>query len=314
MLKILIFLNCFVITNLLAFSAIAASGTYDEAQIKTIIGSDQSLIIPDGVSVTIDGTWDFTTDVPANFYIEVQGSGSLIFTGNGGSRSQILFSDNQGILIDDTSNSSAISNVDNGGNVRISIGSTTYKGNDFNAIITAGGVGAPVSPLPVEFGYVTATYENDAIIVDWSTISELDSDYFEILLSSNLREFESAGIVSAAGYSSNLLEYSYTFETEYNNVVYIQIKQFDFNGDFSKTSVIPVKIDSKARVNNIYPNPCQDYLMIFNNESDNIIVTDFDGNNVAINMISTNTINTSLLQQGVYYIIIDGEYHRFIVN
>jgi len=66
--------------------------------------------------------------------------------------------------------------------------------------------------LPVVFGDVRAVYNNKQLLIDWTTLSEVNNAYFEIEISTDGKSFNSIGRVQSLakdGNSDGLLHYSF---------------------------------------------------------------------------------------------------------
>ena len=69
-------------------------------------------------------------------------------------------------------------------------------------------------PLPVELiEFQAKDLGNSKSQLNWSTASEVNSDYFEVLRSENGRDFTSIGTVTAAGDSDQTIHYSFQDES-----------------------------------------------------------------------------------------------------
>ena len=64
--------------------------TDTEAEVISCLSSCgcTEIVIPTGVTISMDGDWDLTGEGPITFTI--QGSGSLVFSGAGGSRDELF--------------------------------------------------------------------------------------------------------------------------------------------------------------------------------------------------------------------------------
>ena len=110
------------------------------------------------------------------------------------------------------------------------------------------------SPLPIELVSFEADCEGDDVLISWSTASEKDNDYFTIEKSSDGVLFESIGIVEGAGNSSNLINYSFIDDSRMTQTSYYRVKQTDFDGQFTYSSISAINCSSVDDVS-IYPNP-----------------------------------------------------------
>jgi len=101
------------------------------------------------------------------------------------------------------------------------------------------------STLPVEFLNFNATCDKSKIRIEWVTASETNNDYFTIERSSDAINFQSVGTVQGAGTSNSMVEYTF-FDNSTNNdlLTFYRIKQTDFNGDFSYSSITKIKCEN----------------------------------------------------------------------
>jgi hypothetical protein len=93
--------------------------------------------IPDGVTIDMVDTWDLSNENAITFTI--QDSGSLQFSGNGSKKEELFLASGSSLFVENKNNSMALVQNGGGGQNRITIGSTGFKGNDFPAIIASGG-------------------------------------------------------------------------------------------------------------------------------------------------------------------------------
>jgi len=96
--------------------------------------------------------------------------------------------------------------------------------------------------------------DNNIVGINWSTASEYDNDFFTLERSKNGFDWEEIKLIDGAGTLSQLLNYSYTDRSPYQELSYYRLKQTDFNGDFAYSGIKSVYLSSINDVN-IYPNP-----------------------------------------------------------
>ena len=112
------------------------------------------------------------------------------------------------------------------------------------------------SPLPIELLSSTANCENDKVVIEWSTASEINNDYFSIERSRNAMDWEVIEIVTGAGNSLQEQRYSITDEEYLNEIGYYRIKQTDFNGKEGYLSEFAVECKQQNEFSiSVYPNP-----------------------------------------------------------
>lgn len=126
---------------------------------------------------------------------------------------------------------------------------------------TNGGVRFSTSPFPVTWLDFSGIYKDEKVFLNWSTASETNCDYFEIEKSSNGISFVSTGRVEGAGNSSSMNKYSVIDTDPYDGINYYRLRQVDFNGDFSYSNIIAVKVIGQS-ILSVYPNPAQSYLIV----------------------------------------------------
>ncbi len=119
--------------------------------------------------------------------------------------------------------------------------------------------------LPVTWSSIAVSESREGPLLQWSTSYEKDSDQFEIeRLNPSTNKFEKVGEIEAAGYSTKEVNYEFT-DSRYitNNLIYYRIKQIDYNGEFSFSEIVSIKIDdTDNEVINVYPNPVNNSLYI----------------------------------------------------
>lgn len=103
--------------------------------------------------------------------------------------------------------------------------------------------GSGVVTLPVELSSFNAKRTNKGIQLKWTTVSEKDNNYFEILRSSDGIAFENLSKVLGAGNSSAVKSYSFNDENPLSGTNYYQLNQVDYNGKSSKSKVIAIRSD-----------------------------------------------------------------------
>lgn len=116
---------------------------------------------------------------------------------------------------------------------------------------------APESLLPVELLDFTAEAVDNEVKLSWTTVSELNNDYFEILHSTNGVDFESVGRVEGNGTTNELIKYFMTHSDPSLGDNYYQLKQVDFDGTETLYEIVKVYNDFfRASMDiTVYPNP-----------------------------------------------------------
>ncbi len=125
---------------------------------------------------------------------------------------------------------------------------------------TADSVVINQTPLPVVLESFTATLLNQHAIINWSTSSESNSNYFSVERSTDGLHFSQAGMVFAKGNNSVKSNYSFTDNIAGIQVpvVYYRLNLVDINGKSRYSDIRMVNLsdhqDSKIAITS-YPNP-----------------------------------------------------------
>lgn len=112
--------------------------------------------------------------------------------------------------------------------------------------------------LPVKGLELTATKSGKNVMLNWKTITEINSDHFEIERSIDGRNYEKTGMnVKAAGNSDG--EKQYDIPDDVSNVnaplVYYRVKLLDNKGKYAYSNVATVKLPENGAVIRVLPNP-----------------------------------------------------------
>jgi hypothetical protein len=115
------------------------------------------------------------------------------------------------------------------------------------------------SPLPVTWSSFVAKRVEKAIVLDWKTIQEWNSDRFEIERSVDGQTFNSVGSKKASGNSHVPQQYQFTDSEVSDHITYYyRIRQIDFDEKFDYSSIVAVVANGKPVHWSIWPNPVGD--------------------------------------------------------
>ncbi len=110
-------------------------------------------------------------------------------------------------------------------------------------------------PLPIELLKFEAVAKHGNVLTTWETASETNNDYFVVERSNDLEKFTNVGTVDGAGTSTEHHSYELTDSDPGAGIFYYRLKQFDFDGGYSYSEIVAVKITEVMNEINIYPNP-----------------------------------------------------------
>jgi hypothetical protein len=148
--------------------------------------------------------------------------------------------------------------------------STTAVVTQFGPL-TFGSLSNTVNPLPVELTSFMAAVTPNSVLLNWSTASELNNDFFELQRSATGEKFEKIATVKGAGTVRDRTDYQYEDVTPLYGKNYYRLRQVDFDGQdaYSNVVVADVSIVSASFSASVFPNPGrQDELKFMINTSD----------------------------------------------
>ena len=138
--------------------------------------------------------------------------------------------------------------------------------------------------LPIELMSFTATCDGKSSLVEWTTASEKNNDYFILERSDDAVTFTEIARVAGAGNSLEPLNYTYTDYGIHGGYNYYRLWQVDYDGGRTASDIIDVNcIETEVGAPNVlaYPNPFSGELTLvldnFENRSATIEIFDMLG-------------------------------------
>jgi hypothetical protein len=158
-------------------------------------------------------------------------------------------------------------------------------------------VGGALSPFPITLLDFNAMRAGNDVLLNWSTATETNNDYFEMERSTNAVNFEKLAVVKGAGNSAINRNYSLTdlsaSEIAAGKPLYYRFKQVDFDGRYVYSPIRFVRFDNTE--NNglkLYPNPTPSYLtVVYPSEHDC---------NITISVVNVLGVTVKQLTKAVY--------------
>ena len=168
----------------------------------------------------------------------------------------------------------------------------------------------PAVLMAVEFTQWTATNLEESVLLEWTTASEENNDYFAIERSIDGVTWKVLGNVGGAGTTSATHYYSFEDTKPVSGISYYRLKQVDFNGEYTYSSVKCINRPANAdKMYKAYVNQDIDAFIVQGEEiaACNIEVYNNLGikmTNLSFNPISTDkvVINVGQLPIGTYFI------------
>ncbi|MBL7977712.1 MAG: T9SS type A sorting domain-containing protein [Bacteroidetes Order II. Incertae sedis bacterium] len=175
------------------------------------------------------------------------------------------------------------------------------------------------SPLPIELADFTAQATKDAVTLNWQTISEVNSDVFEVqhLVKG---EWQTVATVQAAGSSTDVRSYTQAVQGLQVGTHYFRLKSVDKDGGvkYSKQVAVSVEVPGTFVMNPAYPNPFnpQTTLTFAVAQKQAVTMTLFNalGQQISVlyqgtpeaNTLQTVQLDGSALQSGAYFVRLAG--------
>ncbi len=124
--------------------------------------------------------------------------------------------------------------------------------------------------LPVELVNFTAQKQSRSVSINWTTASEINNDYFLLQRSVNGALFQDLTRITGAGFSNEILEYSFIDDQPLAGVNYYRLKQVDYDGKFEYSDVRAVNFEVAGEEIVVYPNPLEgtDFNIVFSFPTD----------------------------------------------
>ena len=112
-----------------------------------------------------------------------------------------------------------------------------------------------ITPLPIELLSFDGTHTSKGNHLEWVTASEIDNSYFSLERSRDGIYFEEISKVAGAGTSSVRHDYEYLDMHAAEGLNYYRLRQTDFNGKYSYSSVIAIRSAKRGDIFTVFPNP-----------------------------------------------------------
>lgn len=168
------------------------------------------------------------------------------------------------------------------------------------------------APLPVELKDFRGIADNNNTVLTWSTASEINNDGFEVLHSTNGKEFKTVEFITGYGNSTKELKYEYTHRNAPNGINYYKLRQIDLDGTINYSNTISVEINEKANWN-VYPTSILNTCTVTLSQSDQPtradIISMSSGKLVKSELLvnNINKIDLSDITEGYYIVQVHNE-------
>lgn len=163
------------------------------------------------------------------------------------------------------------------------------------------------TPLPVELLAFTAIAAGEhQVRCKWTTLTETNNDYFTVQRSVDGITFKDISVVDGNGTSNALNAYSFDDINAFTGISYYRLKQTDYDGNFSLSSVAAVHLRGNAGHIRLFPVPANEVLYILNAPGEIISFTIYDHTGRIAGegtcQAPLYNVNTAELSDGIYHI------------
>ncbi|NML21501.1 T9SS type A sorting domain-containing protein [Pseudoflavitalea sp. G-6-1-2] len=112
-------------------------------------------------------------------------------------------------------------------------------------------------PMPVQWLSIGSRYNNGKVHINWRTAEEINNHHFEILKSTNGKDYSIIGKVAAKGSNSS---YEFIDDKPADGLSYYKIRQVDFDNNSSESKIMSVRTDLGVFTARASPNPFKSVL------------------------------------------------------
>ncbi len=132
---------------------------------------------------------------------------------------------------------------------------------------------AQLITLPVTGVNLSAALNGNDVTLHWKTLTESNSDQFEIERSTDGINFSRVGCKAATGNSTSEINYNYTDPGMQANIYYYRLKMVDLDGQYSYSNVAIIRKTGGIRGIRAFPNPSRDNINLeFSNTKGNYVI------------------------------------------
>ena len=175
------------------------------------------------------------------------------------------------------------------------------------------GVGQSLTPLPIELISFKGSNQGKRNLLEWTTATEINNDYYTLENSKNGIEFNSVAKINGAGNSTTSIYYQQLDYEPFDGITFYRLIQTDFNGNFSTSETISIESTlDDFFVDEIFPNPTTGdcHIRFFSNKEGvvEIYLLDYTGRVALKETKSVGkgglnlSINMKELSTGIYYL------------
>ena len=188
--------------------------------------------------------------------------------------------------------------------VSITGGGESDTGNDF----------VDKAPLPILGLSFDASQVGNTIVINWSTLVEINNDRFDLMHSVDGIHFTEISSFEGSKNSIAKTDYQYTHKTPVKGANYYQLNQYDLDGTMTESNILLVRFDGSIVSQLImYPTAAKDHIIV---ESTRSIIKPIDiqiwsANGKFVKQLTLDQTKTRLdissFAKGLYYVSVIGD-------
>lgn len=166
-------------------------------------------------------------------------------------------------------------------------------------------------PVPVTWLFLRAVpkSENSALL-QWATATEENNSHFLIMRSSKSSDFEVIASVDGNGNSTSVKFYEWLDDQLMSgHTYYYKIRQVNFDGEYSESEIVSVRMNNEEKEPVVFPNPVADRMYIASGTSAvrSVVVTNLSGAQVYQATLPADQsaffeISTAQWSHGLYFV------------
>lgn len=167
--------------------------------------------------------------------------------------------------------------------------------------ITDGGLSC--STLPIELSEFTIDCENERPLLQWTTTSQINNDYFTIERGRDTEHFELMAIIDGAGNNFSEQNYSWRDDSPLSGTAYYRLSQVDFDGTTQQIAFESTRCNTGSSL--IYPNPFTNAFTFHSAFHGELILLDQQGKVILRQEVNSGetTIDTGSIDNGIYTVV-----------
>ncbi len=170
----------------------------------------------------------------------------------------------------------------------------------------------PTGTTPVTLLSFTGTLRNEQVLLNWQTTAEYNNHYFDVEKSSDGLHFISIGKVNGHGTTVLPSSYSLIDGAPFSGLNYYRLKQVDFNGSYTYSNVVTVRVTNTLPVTVYYNNQNNSIQLSFSSRQPKTHMNLYADNGQLIQSLTSEnfsnyTIPLTVLARGIYLLQVVNE-------